>query len=171
MTICFKKKVACNGSWETQTGRPLCPPEAWDYKESRWRSPGRQKLHWKRTAHHWHREEQGDSFCVILEQFVLMSFLLWYIPLKRTFSSSSHWQSNSAESEKRKRSRWQRYPGICGSWNTSPSWLWCHAPPSWVARSLERRQETSQPLSPPGTWHYSQHRQIKFGFFESQWHF
>lgn len=81
----------------------------------------------KKNSSPWHREEQGDSFCVILEQFVLMSFLLWYIPLKRTFSSSPHWQSNSAESEKRKRSRWQRYPGICGSWNTSPSWLWCQS--------------------------------------------
>ena len=31
-------------------------------------------------------------------------------------------------------------------------------------------QETSRPPSPPGTWLYSQHRQINCGSFEGQWH-
>lgn len=73
-TICFQKKVAPAADHEeTQTGGSLCPPEALGLQESTGRSPGRQKLH--KEQYHCFGERQGDSFCVILEQFVLMSFL------------------------------------------------------------------------------------------------
>lgn len=43
--------------------------------------------------------------------------------------------------------------------------------PSAMARPLERDQETSTPHVPPGTWFSYQHRQIKLGSVEGQYHF